>query len=120
MINHRKAPSPTEWCGQDFILSIPSYCGKVLSSTRKNPAFSVVKYFIWKEFMEGIVMKFDGRKGFGTILSDDNKRYFFHLNSVANKKYRLISDGVKVIFELSLHHNPESKNEYEAINVIIL
>ena len=49
--------------------------------------------------MQGIIKSYLGDKGYGFISGDDGKDYFFHVNSIKNKKQQdEIADGLSVKF----------------------
>ena len=50
--------------------------------------------------MKGIVKWFDGIKGYGFIVGDDEKEYFFHFSDIKiDEDFKTIADGQKVEFQ---------------------
>ena len=49
--------------------------------------------------MNGTVKRIVTDKGFGFILADDGKEYFFHSSSVMDGRYNALTEGQKVSFD---------------------
>lgn len=52
--------------------------------------------------MNGKLKWFDQKKGYGFILSEDGKDYFFHIRSTAFKEGEVPKSGVPVEFEIGI------------------
>lgn len=63
--------------------------------------------------MLGKVKKFNKDKGYGFIVSDDNKDIFFHYSQIVMEGYKNIEDGATVEFDLV-----ETERGLQAKNVV--
>lgn len=52
--------------------------------------------------MNGKIKRLVADKGFGFILGDNNKEYFFHSTAVKNTKFATLQEGDEVSFEDSV------------------
>jgi cold shock CspA family protein len=64
--------------------------------------------------MWGMVASFNDEKGYGEIVADDNRSYFFHCTQLADGT-RTIPVGTPVTFQLKPWH----RGEFEAIGIAV-
>jgi len=50
--------------------------------------------------MEGKVKRFNQRKGFGFITTDDNQDVFFHFSELVMDGFKTIDEGARVEFDV--------------------
>lgn len=56
-------------------------------------------FYIERTRMTGTVKRIVKDKGFGFILGEDRKEYFFHRTALKNKKFEELAEGDEVEFE---------------------
>jgi len=50
--------------------------------------------------MEGKVKRFNARKGFGFITTEDNQDVFFHFSELVMDGFKTVAEGAKVEFDV--------------------
>lgn len=66
--------------------------------------------------MKGKVKRFDKDKGFGFIVGEDEKEYFFHFSEIVMEGFKTINPDTEVEFETSETEKGLRANHVVAIN----
>ena len=65
--------------------------------------------------MEGKVKRFDKDKGFGFIVGDDGKDYFFHFSEIVMEGFKTVEVNKKVKFEATETEKGPRANHVEVV-----
>ena len=63
--------------------------------------------------MKGTVKWFNKKKGYGFIISENNKEYFVHYSNIIGDGFKTLTDGASVRFDVA-----DKDDRTQAVNVV--